>query len=113
MSFDHIANIARAIREALGRPNTCASFEVTGKPDLWVQYHDGAINGAYPHAFVPEALMQNFDNANLEEWEAGKYMTFTITTADPRAIATLVDRYFERVLDAGPTYSLNIGLANL
>ena len=109
MGVAHIAKIIPKIREVLHDPaQRCATFEVAGDPARWIQFTDGAVNAAYPHAGEPAAMLARLGNAALEEWEANKYMTVRLSLTDPVEIAYWLDQYLETVLVGGSAYALTI-----
>lgn len=55
MSADQLAEIRPALREVVeGAPDTCATFEVAGDSERWMQVIDRTVNAAYPHSDSPE-----------------------------------------------------------
>lgn len=116
MSADQIAEISPAIREVLaGGPDLCATFEITGDAASWVQYSDGVVNAAYPHAVDPRAMLAAIGDASIEalEWESAKYLTIKMPNVDARAVAKWIDQYFVRVLRAKADYSIDVSIQNL
>jgi hypothetical protein len=107
MSADQISEIAPGVREALGAPDFCATFEVAGHADKWVQFHDGALNAAYPRAEHPSAVLATL-GGELQEWAAGVSLTVALTASDGRTIAKWIDRYFETVLGAPEDYGVDV-----
>lgn len=109
MSADQVSEIAPGVREALEAPDFCATFEVAGHADKWVQFHDGTLNAAYPRAEHPSAVLATLGGA-LEEWAAGISLTVALTANDGRTIAKWIDRYFETVLGAPDDYGVDVRL---
>lgn len=109
MSADQISEIAPSVREALEAPEFCATFEVAGHADRWVQFHDGTLNAAYPHAEHPSGVVATLGGA-LEEWEEGISLTVALPANDGRTIARWIDRYFETVLGAPADYGVDVRL---
>jgi hypothetical protein len=109
MSADQISEIAPAVREALKAPEFCATFEVAGQADKWVQFHDGMLNAAYPRVEHPSAVLAALGGA-LEEWAPGVSLTVALLGKDGRTIAKWIDRYFETVLGASEDYSVDVRL---
>jgi hypothetical protein len=116
---DRLAEIVPAIREVIegvaeGR-SLCATLEVNGNPDSWVQVTPGAINIAYPLHEDPSSLPKRLrlgppGALNLVEWEAGAFATFNIDAPlSIREIARIVDEMFESVLGCkGQNYSVHV-----
>jgi hypothetical protein len=109
MGVAHIAKIIPKIREVMLQPaERCATLEVAGDPARWIQFTDGAVNAAYPHAADPAAMLARLGNAKLEEWQPNKFMTVRLSVTDPVEIAWWIDQYCETVLVGGEAYALNI-----
>ena len=114
MGVAHIAKIIPKIREVLhDSVNRCATLEVTGDPARWVQFTDGAVNAAYPHGTQPSATLSRLGNAQLEEWEANKFLTAKLSLTDPVEIAYWIDQYFETVLVGGSAFALTVKVRQL
>jgi hypothetical protein len=109
MSADQISEIAPGVREALEAPDFCATFEIAGHADKWVQFHDGTLNAAYPRAEHPSAVLAALGGA-LEEWVPGISLTVALPADDGRTIAKWIDLYFETVLDASEDYGVDVRL---
>lgn len=109
MGVAQIAKIIPKIREVMQDPaQRCATLEVAGDAARWVQFTDGAVNAAYPHAAQPAAVLARLGNARLEEWEANKFVTAKLSLTDPVEIAYWLDQYLETVLVGGAAYALTI-----
>lgn len=109
MSADQISEIAPAVREALEAPEICATFEVAGQADKWVQFHAGTLNAAYPRVEHPLAVLAAFGGA-LQEWALGVSLAVALPAKDGRTIAKWIDRYFETVLGASEDYGVDVRL---
>jgi hypothetical protein len=109
MSADQVSEISPGVREALEAPDFCATFEVAGHADKWVQFHDGRLNAAYPRAEHPSAVLATLGGA-LEEWAAGISLTVALPANDGRTIAKWIDRYFGTVLGAPEDYGVDVRL---
>lgn len=106
MGVAHIAKILPKIREVLQQSaERCVTLEVAGDPARWIQFTDGAVNAAYPHAGHPGPILARLGNARLEQWEANKFMTARLSTTDPVEIAYWIDQYCETVLVGGQAYA--------
>ncbi len=108
MSSDQISEITSGIREALTDARYCATFEVAGQAHKWVQFQAGTVNAAYPHDEHPTGLLTALGDGTLTEWTADKFVTVHLTSNDARTIAKWIDRYFERALDAGEDYAIDL-----
>ncbi len=114
MSADQIAEMSPAIREVIeGGDDFCATFEIVGAPASWVQFTHRAVNAAYPRATEPSALLATFGCVILEGWDANKFLTVRMPSADARGVATWIDQYFEKVLKAKTGYALNVKIEKL
>jgi len=66
MNADQIAEIRPALREVVeGAPDTCATLEVEGDPEKWMQVVDRTVNAAYPHCDHPEGRVREFSLSPL------------------------------------------------
>ena len=110
MSADQISEIAPAVRETLEAPEFCATFEVAGQADKWIQFHDGMLNAAYPRVEHPSAVLAALGGGALEEWAPGVSLTVALLGTDGRTIAKWIDRYFEMVLGASEDYGVDVRL---
>ena len=97
----------------------CATFEVSGDPNRWIQFMPGVINLAYPHTDDPSPLPAQLGLPPalllLVEWEPGAFATFNIETPlTVREIAQTIDALFESTLGcAGRDYSVDVELFDL
>jgi hypothetical protein len=118
---DQIAEIHPAVVEVLQAhadgEGWCATFEVTGDPDRWIQVTATELNLAYPHDEAPSALLAarrvaGAEGLRLHEWEAGRFATFGFEAElDSRAVARLVDSLFQAVLGCEDThYAVDVEL---
>ncbi|RYG10734.1 MAG: hypothetical protein EON92_12095 [Burkholderiales bacterium] len=114
MNTDQVAKMVPAIQEALaGRPDLCATLQIAGKPDSWVQFTDGMVNAAYPFSESPDSLLSQLGGGTLEGWEAQTYLTVQMESADAHAIASWIDRYFQKALAAGAGYAIDVSVEPL
>jgi len=112
MSADQIAEISPGVREALADSAFCATFEVSGQSDKWVQFHDGVLNAAYPHESNPASLLAEL-GGSLEEWAAEQFLTVKLATEDVRTLAKWIDAYFARALNAGADYTVDVRIERM
>ena len=103
MNTDQLAEIRPALREVVeGAPDTCATLEVEGNCERWMQVVDRTINAAYPHSDNPEERVNRLDlpplSAKLVTWEAGKFATFEFAQLEVKTVAEWIDAYFVRVM---------------
>jgi hypothetical protein len=118
MSSDQIAAIRPALVEILGAADDeewCATFELSGKPEVWVQVTRSEINFAYTRSTRPVRAMQRLARGldvelSLSAWEPRKYATFSYRAPrDTRTLAKLVDRIFVELLGCDdPDYPIDI-----
>lgn len=117
MSADQIAVIRPALQEALrGAPDLCATLELDGNADKWVQFVDDTINAAYPYDIEPQEIVKclpTMAGISLVGWEARKFATFKIVATDPQSLARWIDAYFVGVLDCPADYDLNVACEEL
>ncbi|HEX2674966.1 MAG TPA: hypothetical protein VHM25_29015 [Polyangiaceae bacterium] len=124
MGADQIAEIAPAVREVVdgftqGR-NLCATFEVSGGPDKWIQFTSGTINLAYPvdedPVLLPAGLgIGPLNSLILVDWAPRTFATFNIEAPmTVRDIARIIDAMFESTLGcAGRDYSVDVEFIEL
>ena len=99
-----IAKIATAIRETIDAGGeTCATFEVVGRDELWLQFTGNAVNAAYPHGDDPKrnaAVKPLLEEPSPKPtgWEADTFATFEFDGPNVDVIARWIDRYFVLVL---------------
>lgn len=103
MNADQLAEIRPVLREVVGgAPDTCATLEVEGDADRWVQAVDRTINAAYPYDDNPEERIARLGlpplPAKFVGWEAGKFATFEFAGLEVNTTAAWIDAYFVRVL---------------
>ena len=114
MNADQLAEIRPALREVVeGAPDTCATLEVEGNSERWMQVVDQTINGAYPYSDNPEERVSGLGlppiSAKLVSWEAGKFATFEFAQFEVKAVAEWIDAYFVRVIGcADGEYHLDV-----
>lgn len=106
-----VGEIAPGVREAIaGGDQLCATFEIEGAPDCWVQFVGTVINAAWPHRQDPAQAIAKIGNAVVESYEARKFVTAQLQTTNALEIARLIDAYFQLVLGAKKDYRLNLAL---
>jgi hypothetical protein len=103
MNADQLAEIRPALREVVdGAPDTCATLEVEGNSEGWMQVIDRTVNAAYPHSDCPEERVRRLGppllSAKLLSWEAGKFASFEFPRLDVNVVAEWIDAYFVRVI---------------
>lgn len=103
MNADQIAEIRPVIREVVaGAPDTCATLEVAGAPEKWMQIVDRTINAAYPHTDHPEenvrSLGISLHSAKLVAWESSKFATFEFPELQQDVASAWIDAYFVRMI---------------
>ena len=116
MDGDQTIKIANALRRAMkGGPDTCATLEVSGEPELWVQFVGSTVNAAYPHAEPPNqnraigSLLPELAPKSID-WNAGLSATFEFAEFDTDDLAKWIDRYFVLILGCkANSYDLKIG----
>lgn len=114
MSASQIAEIASGVQKVVADGDgLCATFTVAGDDDRWVQFTDGVVNAAYPHAHDPGSFMAKLGDAVVESFEAGQHLTVHLKATDPEAIARWIDSYFDQVLAAGSDYAIETTLESL
>ncbi|WP_229632124.1 hypothetical protein [Pseudoduganella violaceinigra] len=111
MGADRIAEISTLIREVLesyasspsdSDDELCATLEVDGHPEAWVQFVFGTLNFAYPAQQAPDAVLADvldqLPGWRIESWEAEKYATvnFDHETSVAR-IANAIDALFTQL----------------
>lgn len=124
MGADQIAQFSPAIREVLDGPaegrSLCATFEVSGEPDKWLQFTGEALNFAYQldtdPALLPARLGVGVTTALvLVEWEARAFATFNLEAhLSVRELARIIDAIFELTLGCGgEDYGINVEIIEL
>ncbi|MDR0901144.1 MAG: hypothetical protein LBM92_00040 [Opitutaceae bacterium] len=117
MSADQIAAIRPAILETIeGVPDTCATLEIEGDADRWVQFTDYTINAAYPYSTDPKERVKNLppiSGMKLVSWETQKFATFEIPPSDAGVVARWIDEYFVSVLGCSADYDIDVTLEQL
>jgi len=120
MSADQISEIRPAIREVQsGGPDLCATFEVVGAKDKWVQFTKGTINAAYPYKEHPQLLIEPFAETEsqyaltITSWESGKFVTLDFPQGEPTSISKLIDFYFMGVLKCDSDYSVDVTIEEI
>ncbi|MBK1884702.1 hypothetical protein JIN85_19985 [Luteolibacter pohnpeiensis] len=117
MSVDQIAAIRPAILEAIeGSPATCATLELEGDADKWVQFTEYTINAAYPHSNNPEECVKSLPSIaglKLVNWETRTFATFEIPPSDAELVARWIDEYFLKILDCSADYDIDVTIEQL
>ena len=119
MNVDQLAEIRPALREVVeGAPDTCATLEVEGDSERWMQVVDRTINAAYPHSDSPEERVSRLGlpplSVKLVGWEAGKFATFEFAHLEVKAVAEWIDAYFVRVIGCvDGEYHLDVALEKI
>jgi hypothetical protein len=103
VNADQLAEIRPALREVVeGAPDMCATLEVEGDSERWLQVVDRTVNAAYPHSDNPEERVSRLGlpslSAKLVGWEAGKFATFEFAEIETEVVAEWIDAYFVRVI---------------
>jgi hypothetical protein len=119
MNADQIAEIRPALREVVdGAPDTCATLEVEGDSERWMQVVDRTVNAAYPHSDNPEERVRRLGlpllSAKLVGWEAGKFATFEFAELEVNVVAEWIDAYFVHVVGCiNGEYHLDVALQKI
>lgn len=125
MAADQIATIRPFIGEVIDGaavdPDSdyCATFEVTGAPELWVQYTVNTVNSAYNRTHDPMETLRQLGldtllGLALCEWQPELFVTFTHDpAATTREIARFIDGVFVKLLACDAEYSLDVSIENL
>jgi hypothetical protein len=119
MNADQIAEIRPALREVVdGAPDTCATLEVEGDPEKWIQVVDRTVNAAYPHSDHPAERVSKSGfsplSAQVVAWESGKFATFEFSEMEVNAVSEWIDAYFVRVIGCTPgEYHLDVAFEKL
>ena len=103
MNADFVAAVRPILQEVIsGPPGTCATFEVSGDPDKWIQFTDGLLNSAYPYQDEPEARMAELLARpvidELSGFEPGKFVTVSVRDASDPAVIEWMEDYFVNML---------------
>jgi len=120
MGADQIAEISPLIRETLDAyaampahsdVELCATLEIDGQPDAWVQFIYGTLNFAYPRQEAPAELLANLlaslPGWRVLSWEAGKFATVNFDGGTALGtIANAIDALFEQLFAPGD-YAVN------
>ena len=120
MGADQIAEIRPQVVEvfdaAAAGESWCATFRITGYPDLWVEVTRESIRGpsrqSEPSEFLgnlPRALSQSLQ---VRDWSPNEFVTFSYDqTLSPRDVAQLVDALFALELGGADfDYSVDVTL---
>jgi hypothetical protein len=101
MSADQIAEIAPLVREVFAsEPSSpdvqlCATLEVVGHPDVWLQIVPGTLNFSYPLATDPATtlgrLLANLPESSVVSWAPDTFATVTFGPVAPRTVAAVID----------------------
>jgi hypothetical protein len=126
MAADQIAEISPLIREVLeayvempasSDLELCATLELDGQPEAWLQFVFATLNFAYPLQEAPEEvladLLASLAGWRIQCWEPGAYATVNFdANTDLRTIAKTIDALFERLHSPGD-YALNAKLEEI
>jgi len=118
MSADRIAGISSIVRKVFESPSegTCATFEVVGNRDAWVQVMKGTLNAAYPLETPPESRLRDvlacLPGSIVTDWAARNFVTVMFETAMPGDVARAMEQYFESVFEVGD-YSVDCRLEEM
>ena len=120
MSADQISEISPAIREVQSSAaDLCATFEIVGSQDKWVQYTKGTINAAYPYKEPPQLLIEPFVEVqpkltlNITSWESGKFVTLDFPQGEPVSISKFIDLYFIGIIKCVSDYSVDVTIEEI
>ena len=121
MGADQVAAMRPAIVEVLegtqGDAVWCATFEIAGDPDRWVQVTSDALNVAYPIVAPPAHLVSGHERLSkleVRDWKRNEYATFELPEgASAVEIARLADALFRTILGSGDDYRVDVGLERL
>jgi hypothetical protein len=94
----------------------CATVEVAGNGDAWVQVMKGTLNAAYPLETPPEGRLRDIlaclPGSTVTAWEAKHFVTVMFEAAAPGDVAGAIDQYFRKVFDVGD-YAVDCRLEDL
>ena len=92
------------IRDVLRAPleaGLCATFEVVGHDDFWVQVTRDAINMAYPLADDPHGRFATLAETppcdGILAWEPMEFVTFSYSSSDPAVVTDRVEALFREI----------------
>jgi hypothetical protein len=118
MSADQIAQISPKVREVFEAPSDtmCATFEIAGNADAWVQVMKDNINAAYPFDNAPEGrvkeILASLPGSSITAWEAKTFVTLAFESTNANAVAKAVDLLFAKLFSAG-NYSVTCRMEDL
>jgi hypothetical protein len=117
MGADQIAEIVLFVREVYGGgENLCATIEVEGNADAWLQVMAGTLNLAYPPQSSPSEHLSDvlalLPKARITEWEPGTFVTISFGPVDAQVVARAADRLLARLFSLGD-YSVNGSMAEI
>ena len=106
MSNDAALEMEPLIGEVLSASTElCASFEVVGRTDAWLQVMKGTLNFAYPLSEDPhpvlDAVLTALPGAAVSAWEAGTYATVLFDPTSPPLVAATADRILGELFKLG------------
>jgi hypothetical protein len=112
MSAAQIAQISSKVREVFeaSSDGMCATFELTGNPDAWVQVMKDNINAAYPFDNAPEGrvreILASLPGSSVSAWDAKTFVTVAFESSNANDVAKAVDLLFAKFFGAAD-YSVN------
>jgi hypothetical protein len=102
MNPDRLAQVLPLVRKVLLAPpslSLCATFEVVGHDEIWIQVTNNSINLAYPAKEDPQTRLAQIANGRpctgILDWEPTTFVTLSYASVDPQAVAKVVDALFE------------------
>ena len=104
-----IAMIAQEVARFRGNSpeaDSFLTFEDPADPSKWVQITLFNVNAAYPFSDPPQSRLSPLGVTEVDEWEAGLFVTCSIDFSDLHRVAELVDRYFREVLGCRDNYQI-------
>ena len=95
--------IALAIQAVVKKSGgNCATLQLAGNPDDWVQVMDCTVNCQYPHDEAPDIRFPELCNsplvAGIEGFEPQLFMTVSLNNMDTTEVVKWIERYFSEVL---------------
>jgi hypothetical protein len=122
MSANRIAEIEALVQQVVcaaqedDDPDVCATFEVVGREDAWVQVTNNVLNFAYPSDQDPlEHLSGPLSNLGYDimDWEPQKFATFYFGEDDSaNALASAIDAVLTQLFGLGE-YAINAKLEHI
>lgn len=79
----------------------CATIEIEGQPDAWLQVTSDKVNFAYPPGEEPKValgdILAAWPQFRLDDWQGGTYATLDFDEASAEQLATLADLLLTRL----------------